>query len=122
MNLLRHAALAVFMMSLTPGLISLTTSVAQAASPDELVRTGKAQGLVGERADGYLGLVKSDAPADIKAAVQDINAKRKAAYQNLARQQNVTVEQVAALTGEKLIARAPAGEYVMHSGGQWSKK
>ena len=37
----------------------------------------KTNGYIGERTDGSLGLVKSDAPAEVKELVRSINAKRR---------------------------------------------
>ena len=48
------------------------------------LQEAKAQGLVGEQANGYLAAVKSDASADVKALVDDINVKRKEKYQSIA--------------------------------------
>ncbi len=59
----------------------LTVSVAVADSP---LTQPKADGLIGEQADGYLGLVSQNAPADIKKLVNEVNAKRKAGYQEIA--------------------------------------
>jgi uncharacterized protein YdbL (DUF1318 family) len=90
------------------------------ARADEL-DAAKAAGHVGERADGYLGVV-SGAPASAKALVDSVNAKRRAKYAEIAKQNGTPVEAVAALMGEKLIDRAPAGQYVMGADGRWKKK
>lgn len=79
----------------------------------------KSQGLVGEQANGYLGVVKSGAGVD--ALVQDINTKRKAEYQAIAKRNNTTLGAVEALAGKKAIERTPAGQYVRTNGG-WVKK
>jgi uncharacterized protein YdbL (DUF1318 family) len=78
--------------------------------------------LVGERIDGYLGLVDSGAPADVKRLVEEINAQRRARYAEIAERQGVPVQAVAQITGEKLIQRASSGEYVMGADGQWRRK
>ena len=63
----------------------------------------KSQGLVGEQLNGYLGVVVSPAPADVRALVRDINAKRQQAYQRIATDNGISLEQVAVLAGKKAI-------------------
>ena len=63
----------------------------------------RATGLVGEQADGYLGLVAS-APADIRAQMESINIQRRAAYTRLASQRGATIEEVAAATACQIFA------------------
>jgi len=48
------------------------------------LKTAKEQGWVGEQNNGYLGLVKSDAPADLKALVADVNGQRRAQFTQIA--------------------------------------
>jgi uncharacterized protein YdbL (DUF1318 family) len=82
----------------------------------------KRTGSVGERPDGYLGLVDQNAGAEVKALVQEINAKRRAGYSAIAKKNGTSVAAVAALAGGKLVAKAPPGEYVMTSSGKWIRK
>jgi uncharacterized protein YdbL (DUF1318 family) len=82
----------------------------------------KTAGLVGERIDGYLGVVDSGAPAEVKRLVEQINAERQAKYAELAAKQGVPVKAVAQIAGEKLINRASSGEHVMGPDGQWRRK
>ena len=82
----------------------------------------KAAGLVGERIDGYLGVVESGAPADVKRLIDQVNAERATKYAEIAKKQGVPVKAVAQIAGEKLIGRAGSGEYVMGADGQWRRK
>jgi uncharacterized protein YdbL (DUF1318 family) len=82
----------------------------------------KAQGLVGEQFDGYLGVVASDAPASVKQLVERINAGRLEKYRGIADKRGATVKAVAALAGAKLIERAAPGSYVKNPGGKWVRK
>ena len=96
-----------------------------AAAPSawaEELDAAKAAGLVGERPDGYLGLVSSNAPPAVKQLVEDVNAKRKAKYTEIAQQNGTAVDAVAALAGAKLIERTPPGQYVMGVDVRWVKK
>ena len=82
----------------------------------------KAAGLVGERPDGYLAAVQPNPPPDIAALVKEVNAKRRAAYEDIAAKENVPVDQVGAVTAEKIMQQAPAGEYFLNPDGSWTKK
>ena len=93
-----------------------------ASAGDPQIESAKDQGVVGERIDGYLGVVSGGADASLMRRVQDINNKRRAAYDKLAAQTNTTTEQVARVTGEKLIKQASPGEYIMDDSGQWRQK
>lgn len=78
------------------------------------------QGLVGERRDGYLGQVSGG--GDVAAFVNEINGKRRAAYEKVAAQNGIPLNQVERLAAEKLIAEAPAGTNVMDASGRWFQK
>jgi hypothetical protein len=83
--------------------------------------SAKAQGVVGESTDGYVGAVSASAPADVQSLVADVNARRRAAYQEIAQKNGTKVEDVAVLAAQKLIARAPAGAWIRDKG-QWYQK
>ncbi len=82
----------------------------------------KKAGSVGERPDGYLGVVSRNAGAEVKALVEDINAKRREKYGAIAKKRGTSVKAVAALAGAKLVKNASPGEYVMTSSGKWIQK
>ncbi|MCP5368253.1 MAG: YdbL family protein [Hyphomicrobiales bacterium] len=81
----------------------------------------KSAGQVGERTDGYLGLIGSP-PGDVRAMVDDINAKRKARYAEIAKKTGASVKNVGLLAGAKAIEMAAPGSYVMDASGAWIKK
>lgn len=82
----------------------------------------KTLGLVGERADGYVGLVDPNAPAEVKSLVEDVNKRRAHQYEGIAKKNGTNATAVAALAGAKLVARAPAGQLVLDASGKWKKK
>jgi uncharacterized protein len=84
------------------------------------LQEAKQQGLVGERPDGYLGLVSPNAAPEVRKLVEDVNAKRTEVYAKIAKQEGVSVVVVAARSGERLIREADPGEYVLM--GTWKKK
>jgi uncharacterized protein YdbL (DUF1318 family) len=110
---------------LTGGALALQTTgdnvaVAQ-TNAKSVVDAAKSRGEVGERIDGYLAVVTSTS-AEVKAAVDEINIGRKQVYTRLAREQNVKIEIVAKLTGEKQLAKAAPGEMIMGEDAVWKKK
>ena len=100
----------------------LVAGIGIGAAEAGALEDAKAQGLVGERIDGYLGVVDSGAPGNVKSLVNQINAEREAKYAEIAKKQGAPVAAVAQIAGKKLIQRAPAGEYVMGANGQWQRK
>ena len=81
----------------------------------------RAKGALGERSDGYVAAVKENPSAEVAELATEVNAKRKAYYQEIAQRNGAPVEAVAALAGQKLIANAPSGQWV-NSGSGWTKK
>jgi uncharacterized protein YdbL (DUF1318 family) len=99
-----------------------TSAVAFQAGRDPAYQSARQSGLVGEKADGYLGFVSSPSPA-IKALVEDINIKRRAAYSKEALANGATIEEMALRTGCRLIAeRTVAGEKYQTPSGQWKTR
>jgi uncharacterized protein YdbL (DUF1318 family) len=82
----------------------------------------RASGLVGEQADGYLGLVGS-ASADVRAQMEQVNIQRRAAYTQLATSRGATIEEVAAATACQLFAsRVGPGQYYRLPDGVWRRR
>lgn len=112
------------MKSIRPTLIALLLALAslgfhgQALALD--LGQAKATGLVGEQPDGYLGVVQAT-PAAVELAA-DINQQRREAYARIAKQNGVTIEQVARLAGEKAINRTPPGGMIRTPDGRWIRK
>lgn len=94
-----------------------TTGVAY-AQRDPAYESARQSGIIGEKPDGYLGFVVSPTPA-VRAMVDDINIKRKAAYTKRAAATNSTVEQFAFTTGCNLIANTTPGEKYQSPDGVW---
>ncbi|MDR8523603.1 MULTISPECIES: YdbL family protein [Shewanella] len=84
------------------------------------LQDAKAQGLVGEQINGYLGVVKNSAEA--KAVVSSVNAKRKAHYEKIANKNQISVSDVAKLAAEKAIQATKKGHYIQNRSGNWVKK
>ncbi len=98
--------------------LAMTVTAALAGPLDK----PKKDGLIGERPDGYVGFVVDSVPAEIKELVDRTNKDRRAEYEKVAKENGTTLEAVEAIFGDKLIARQPAGTYVMTADGKWVQK
>ena len=93
----------------------LFSSIAFAIDLDE----AKQKGLIGEKDNGYLGMVIMQEDAQI--LINDINAKRKALYVELAAKNGITLQQLEKLASEKAYEKTSPGHYLWMNG-QWAKK
>ncbi len=76
----------------------------------------KANGLVGEKANGYLGAV-NPANAEAQALIEDVNQKRRQAYEDIAKRNSTNIRAVETLAGEKAIQNTKPGNFVEGPGG-----
>ena len=91
------------------------------AQRDPAYAAARAEGLVGEQPDGYLGIVGSATPA-LRTLVNSINIQRKAAYTQKAQASGATVEQMAFTSGCNLIAQTASGEKYKTPEGVWKTR
>ena len=82
----------------------------------------KDAGVVGERRNGYIGLVVKNPTPEQKALVKDVNQRRRARYTEIAQSSGATPDQVAARAAQRLIREAKPGHYVQAAGGEWVRK
>lgn len=98
-----------------------TLMTAHAADP--VIEQAKAQGIIGELATGYLGIVDAGkATDDIKRRVDEVNAGRLQAYTDIARKNGQSVQTVGALMAEKQFERAAPGDLLKPASEPWTKK
>lgn len=84
------------------------------------LQTAKNKGLVGETPSGYLEAVTQPS-AEVSALVNDINAKRKQKFKEIAARNQTSLEAVELLAGKKAIEKTDPGHYVK-IGGSWKRK
>ncbi|MEQ8967131.1 MAG: YdbL family protein [Azospirillaceae bacterium] len=80
----------------------------------------RAQGLVGERRDGYVGVVSPG--SGVESLVESVNARRRDEYRRIADDTGVPLAVVEQRAAEQLISRLPSGQYYMNANGQWARK
>lgn len=99
---------------------AMLTSVAH-AQRDPAYEAARASGKVGEKMDGYLGIVSGET-SDLRRLVNDINIKRRAVYAERARAANATIEEYALTAGCLAISRTVAGEKYQAPDGSWATR
>ncbi|SDC13964.1 hypothetical protein SAMN05444678_101449 [Sphingomonas sp. YR710] len=98
-----------------------TVAGTAALAADPVVTAALESGAVGEQWDGYLGFVQPPA-ADVKAAVDAINIKRRAGYTQVAAARNVTVDQFAQTTACSTLRAVKPGQAYRLKDGAWHKR
>jgi Uncharacterized protein conserved in bacteria len=116
-------------LALTAVLATLTAGVgaaaAQTPAQKALVDAAKAEGIVGEQADGYLGFRSNSSDAALRTAVTVTNDGRRTVYQRSATSagDGATTE----IAGQRmfetqLFARIPSGQWYRNADGQWVQR
>lgn len=91
------------------------------AQRDPAYDAARSAGQVGEKMDGYLGIVGASTAA-LQRLVDDINIKRRAVYAEKARAANATLEEYALTAGCLAIARTAPGEKYQAPDGSWQTR
>ena len=83
--------------------------------------SAKKEGVIGEQASGYIGIVKS-ASSEIKSLVETVNEKRKARYKKIAISKKLSLKDIEKIGGSKAIEKTKSGNYIKPEGQGWKKK
>lgn len=111
-----------FMTSAIAGMAATLLVAAPAfAQRDPAYDAARSAGQVGEKMDGYLGIVGASNAA-LQRIVDDINIKRRAVYAEKARAANATLEEYALTAGCLAIARTSPGEKYQAPDGSWQTR
>lgn len=97
---------------------------APALAQDSVISQARAQGLIGEQADGYLGFVPgAQISADLRGRVDQNNMQRRQLYARRANERGVSVnEMAAAVACEVFQSRIAIGEKYRNQAGQWRQR
>ena len=91
------------------------------AQRDPAYAAARASGEVGEKMDGYLGIVGAETP-ELRRIVNDINIKRRAVYAERAQANNATLEEYALSAGCQAILATSPGEKYQAPDGSWQTR
>ncbi|GAA0276945.1 YdbL family protein [Alteraurantiacibacter aestuarii] len=108
-----HAAMAAMMVG--------TLAVPASAQRDPAYAAARANGQIGEKMDGYLGIVGNATP-ELQAMVNDLNNRRRAVYTERAQAENATLESYALTAGCLAISRTEVGEMYQAPDGSWQRR
>lgn len=104
------------------GAVALAMIAAPAiAQRDPAYAAARSSGIVGEKMDGYLGIV-ADASSQVRAMVADLNIRRRAVYAERAQAEGATLEEYAFTAGCLAILRTEPGEYYQAPDGSWQQR
>ena len=81
----------------------------------------RSAGQIGERFDGYIGVV-SPVPPAVRSQVAAVNIRRRTLYSNLATSKGATAQDVGITAGCQLLARVPVGGAYMLIDGVWRRR
>jgi uncharacterized protein YdbL (DUF1318 family) len=96
-------------------------SVPASAQRDPAFDAARASGQVGEKVDGYVGIVGKET-TELRRIVDDINIKRKAVYTERAQAKNATIEEYAMTIGCQQILKTVEGEKYQAPDGTWQTR
>lgn len=105
---IRYFLMAAALLMSAPAL-ALSLNQAMGALPQ-----AKAAGVLGERPDGYLGVVTPG--GDAAEIAKLINRARREEYQRLAEENGIMLRDVEAIAGKKALERTPPGQYIQLNG------
>ena len=101
--------------------IAATLLVASQLSFALTLDEAREKGMLGENASGYVEITPRG-NADAKAVMEEVNTKRKAKYQAIANEQNIAIEKIDKIAGEKITEKLSTGQFYKDINGKWNKK
>ena len=106
--------------------VAIATAIGGLAAPafaqrDPAYAAARSAGQVGEKMDGYLGIVGASTP-ELQRLVNDINIKRRAVYAERAKATNATLEEYALTAGCQAILATSPGEKYQAPSGSWETR
>ncbi|WP_168204029.1 YdbL family protein [Aliikangiella coralliicola] len=101
-------------------IIILFLAFSSSVIASELTAPKKA-GIIGERFDGYVGIIKNASP-EIKALVKNVNNKRKERYKAIAKKRKQSLQTVQQIAGESALKKTVKGNYIFLKSKGWVKK
>jgi uncharacterized protein len=96
-------------------------AVPASAQRDPAFDAARASGKVGEKVDGYVGIVGAET-TDLRRIVDDINIRRRAVYAERAQANNATIEEYALTIGCQQIAKTTPGQKYQAPDGSWQTR
>lgn len=103
--------------------VAAGAALAQTPAQKATIDAAKAQGIVGEQADGFLGFRTPASDPALQTAVSTTNDARRQAYAERARQAGTTADVAGARMFEsQLLPRISSGQWYRNAAGQWVQR
>ncbi len=93
-----------------------------AAAQTDPLAAARAQAIVGERYDGFLGFAVPPSTTAVRQQAGAVNLRRRALYTDLAQRRGVSPQEVGITAGCSLLARVQVGEAYMLQDGAWRRR
>jgi uncharacterized protein YdbL (DUF1318 family) len=100
---------------------SLAVPASAPAQDPAAILAARRAGLIGERYDGYVGVVNANASAELRRQVAALNIRRRSLYSSLAARRGVSPEEVGITAACSLLRRVGVGEYYLPGQGGWTR-
>jgi len=84
------------------------------------LQEARAKGVVGETTAGYVARISGG--EDVSALVADVNGKRRAEYEKIAKEKGQTVDVVAKVAAGTIVNNLPSGAKYKDASGKWATK
>lgn len=102
-------------------LAGLAMAAAAPAQESAIIVEARRAGLIGERFDGYVGIVAANPSDGLRRQVAAINIRRRSLYSGLAARKGVTPEEVGITAACTLFRRIGVGEFYLPGQGGWRR-
>jgi len=104
--------------------VAAGSALAQTDAQKALIDAAKAQGTVGEQADGFLGIRQpASVSVEVRAAVEVTNDARRAAYADRGARVGTSADVAGATMFQNLLfPRISTGQWYRNAAGQWVQR
>lgn len=102
-------------------LAATAAAIAVSGHAQDLAAAARSGGTVGERFDGYLGIVGDPGDA-VRRQVTAINIKRRSLYSSLAARKGVSPQEVGLTAACTTLSRVAVGELYFTQAGGWQRR
>ena len=84
------------------------------------LQTARAQGIIGEKIDGYIAAIQPG--SDAETLVKDVNERRLQEYQRISKENGKPVDVVAKLAVPQIVQKLAPGSMYQGTDGSWKKR
>ena len=121
--LIAIAAVGIAAVAAAPAIANAASAVAMRQEARAVINQAKAAGIVGEMADGYVGVrLEAQMTPAIRAAMAEMNAGRAELYRQAAQVAGTDTAAAGASSFQQRFSSIPAGQWYRDASGTWRQK